>query len=83
LRNVGGDEIGADHALAGAGLLDLGNHGGLAGGDLGAHGADKVTRQHTAQRRPAWRSKGFALLGGGDFGAFDGDDLGSGCRTWF
>ena len=34
--DLGRAEVGADHALARAGLLDLGDHRGPAGGDLGA-----------------------------------------------
>jgi hypothetical protein len=75
LRDVGGDELLADHALAGAGLLDLGDHAGLAGRDPGAQRAHEVAREHTAFGVAAHVGEGHALLGGGHFLDFHVADL--------
>src|SRR5260370_436761 len=75
LRDVGGGEVLADHALAAAGLLDLGDHAGLAGGDLGAQRAHEVAREHPAFGGAAPVRQGHALLGGGHFLHFHVADL--------
>ena len=67
LRDVGRDEILADHALAGAGLLDFGDHAGLALVDLGAQRAHEVAREHAALGVAAHVGEGHALLRGGHF----------------
>ena len=75
LGNVGRLEVGAQHALAGAGLLDLGNHRRLTLGDLGAQRAFKVAGEHAALGIGAHGGQRQALFGGGHFFVLDGDDF--------
>ena len=63
------------HALGGAGFFDLGNHSGLSGCNFGAHRTHKIAGQHAGLGVCAHQGQGFAVEGGGDFFAFDGDDL--------
>ncbi|MPN11884.1 hypothetical protein SDC9_159193 [bioreactor metagenome] len=67
LGDIGGIEIGSDHALAGAGLLDFGDHAGLSLGNLGTDGAHEIARGDTALRIAAHLGKRHGLLGGSNF----------------
>ena len=76
LRDVGRDELAlADHALARAGLLDLGDHRGLAGGDLAAQRALEVAREHAALGVGPDRLERGLFFAAGDFLVLDRDDL--------
>ncbi len=75
LGDVGRHEISPDHALARAGLLDLGNHRGLPRGHLGAQRAHEVAREHAALGIGAHLGQRQLLLRRRHFLALDGDDL--------
>jgi hypothetical protein len=72
--DVGGPEVFAQHALAGAGLLDLGDHSGLAGANLGPQrgleAADVSPRfglgTPAGQRAPRARRRDLLALDGDD-----------------
>jgi hypothetical protein len=67
-------EMLADHAFAGAGLLDLGNDCGLPRAQLRAQSADEIARRRLRQRLAAHRCRVALALGLGDFLVLDRDD---------
>ncbi|MCY1545438.1 hypothetical protein D9M68_813810 [compost metagenome] len=75
LGDVGRDEVFAQHALARAGLLDLGDHRGLAGGNLGPQGALEVACEQAAFGVEAHHVQRFLLARGGGGFVLDGHDL--------
>ena len=74
-RDRGRIEILAQHAPGRAGLLDFGDHGGLARGDPGAQRTDEIARQDPRFGIQAHGRQRRALEGGCDFRALDGNDL--------
>ena len=75
LGDIGGNEVGAQHASGRAGLFDLRNHGRLAAGNSGAQRTGEVARQHAGLGVRAHGRQGLARDRSGDFFALDGDDL--------
>ena len=73
-RDLGRHEVLADHALARAGLLDLGDDRGLAGSNLRAQGADEIARRRLRQRVAAQRGGIAPALRRSDLLTLDGDD---------
>ena len=86
-RDVGGHEVLAQHALAGTGLLDFGDDGGVASGHLGTQRADEIAhvvqltvallglRAHIGQRAGFQSQRDLFVLDGDDLL----QDVGHGC----